>query len=212
MHTTKIIKCLTLAASLAAGIAVVASSQGAFAGQSIQTVDHRTNPTGAGPNRSGKTGPDPGVPTVKATVHQNGTRPGDIQGCVSCTPTSEQVRTSQDMQPHDHRTNPTGAGANRSNVQGPPIQRDEQGRAIVVNYYNPHEHVDLGLDKNGKVIKSDYTISEKIYQRMNKDGSIDKIQVIIDQHGSETTRILRHSVPKPHQANLGGNCLFGVCW
>ena len=70
MHTTKIIKFLTLAASLAAGIIIVTGSEGAFAGCAPR--DHRTvcdpNPPKEQPIQTQTTPPT----VVAPTVHQGG--------------------------------------------------------------------------------------------------------------------------------------------
>ncbi|HEY7230923.1 MAG TPA: hypothetical protein VH558_11185 [Pseudolabrys sp.] len=221
MHTTKTVRSLALVALLAAGMVLVADSQGAFA---RQPVDHRTNPTGAGPNRSGKTGPSPSVVTVKPVVHQNEPKPRDIEGCLFCTPTNEQARTSQNMQTLDHRTNPTGAGSTRSSTPAPaannqatsgsgspilwnPTVRDGNGKMTNGTYSGK---VVMGTTKDGKPIYSDYRVTQRLSKRYNKDSSVDLVYVTGGGDGPGQNKVVRYKEGKP--ADLGGNCLFGICW
>ena len=137
MHTTKIIKALTLAASLAAGITIVTGSEGAFAGCAPR--DHRTvcdpNPPKEQPVQTQTTPPT----VVAPTVHQGGQ---------------------------------------------------------LIYYSNPHERVVIGTQKDGTPIYDKTRASEKIYQRVNKDGSIDRIQEISHGDGPKEVRVLNHRPPK----------------
>lgn len=210
MHTSRTARSLTLAASIAAGVALVAVSNGASAQQRIQTIDHRTNPTGAGPNRSGVTPPNANDQTgksgfiVKATVGKTGTTSGDIQGCLFCAPTGEHPRTGQNMQTIDHRTNATGAGSHRQGATPgsgdgwTPTVRDEHGKTTSTFF---HGRVIIGTTSDGKPIYSDYLTSSRTYSRRNKDGSIDLVHV--QGGGDEPGQITVERYKGPPHIDLG---------
>lgn len=88
---------------------------------------------------------------------------------------------------------------------------DQNGKGIYYN--NPHGRVVIGTTKDGKPILSDYYESERIYQRVNKDHSVDLIHEVRRDGGSTQTRVEHYkNAPPPKRANLGGDCVFGVCW
>ncbi len=149
MHTTKIIKFLTLAASLAAGIIIVTGSEGAFAGCAPR--DHRTvcdpNPPKEQPIQTQATPPT----VVAPTVHQG-------------------------------------------------------GRVIYRN--DPSERIVIGTQKDGTPIYDKVRASEKTYQRINKDGSMDLVQELRKGDGPMEVRVLRHKPPK--HVDLGSCNFMGI--
>lgn len=155
MQTTRTIRSLMLATSLAAGVTLVSSSHDAFAGCAPR--DHRTNcDTTINPN-AGKANPPPPNPMWSPTV------------------------------------------------------RLKNGR--LVNYYNPTEHVTTGFNKDGTPIFDNVPTNIKIYMRVNKDGSVDRVEEVRRGDGPLEIGISDHKPPRPPKhADLCGNMLFGVCW
>jgi hypothetical protein len=155
MQTTRTIRSLMLATSLAAGVVLASGSQDAFAGCAPR--DHRTNCDATiSPNRANATPPQ---------------RPAEMW-----TPTVLS--------------------------KGP------------IEYYNkPHTHIVIGSNKDGTPIYDKTPASIKIYLRVNKDGSVDRIQETRMGDGPMQTAILNHTPPRPPKhVDLCGGSLFGVCW
>lgn len=208
---------MALAASIAAGVTLVAVSNGASAQQRIETIDHRTNPTGAGPNRSNMPVPGANDQTgksgvvVKATVHRTGKTSGDIQGCISCAPTGEQPRTGQTMQTIDHRANATGVDSHRqgatpgSGEGWTPTVRDGHGKITSASFAG---RVVIGTTNDGKPVYSDNRTIVRTYPRRNKDGSVDLVHVV--GRGDEPGQITVERYKGPPHIDLG-SCPFWGC-
>jgi hypothetical protein len=142
MHTTKIIKFLTLAASLAAGITLVTGSEGAFAGCAPR--DHRTvcdpNPPKEQPIQSQTT-----PPTVVSPIVRQGGR------VVYLNAPSERIQsgTNKDGTPIYEKNRANEKIYERFNKDGSRdlVQEFRQGDGpleVRVLRHKPPKHVDLG--------------------------------------------------------------------
>jgi hypothetical protein len=121
--------------------------------------------------------------------------------------------------PRDHRANcdatisPTRANTQPSQQPTPMWEPTVRVKNGATTYYNnPREHVVIGSNRDGTPIYSKTPASEKIYERVNKDGSVDRVQEFRQGDGPLEVRILQHTPPRPpKRAELCGGELFGIC-
>lgn len=163
---------------------------------------------------------NPGVPEHEQEIRMQTTRTiRSLMLVTSLAAGAMLVASSQNAfagcAPRDHRTNcdstPRVASPQNQNPNAPVVSPTVRQNGRIIYYNNPYERVVIGSQPDGKPVYSSYHIGEKIYQRFNKDGSVDRVQEI-RQNGNVTTRVLDHTPPNPPKANLCGGSLFGVCW
>jgi len=153
MRTAKIIKSLTLAASLAASIIIVAGSENAFAG--CDPRDHRT--------------------VCDPNIHE---------------------RPNWTAQPVENR--------NIIKVS-PTVTQNGQ----LTNWNNGHTV--YGVKNDGTVVSTRVSANNKIYTRVNKDGSVDRVQALRQSDGSwKDQGVIRHTPSRSsNHVNLSSCGIFG---
>jgi hypothetical protein len=153
MHTTKIIKSLTLAASLAAGIVIVTASQDTFA--ACDPRDHRT--------------------VCDPNIHQ---RPS---------------WTAQPVQnPNIIKVTPT-------------VTQNGQ----LTNWNNGHTV--YGVRNDGTTVGTRVSANNKIYSRVNRDGSVDRVQALRQADGTwKEQGVIHHTPPRSsNHVDLGSCGILG---
>lgn len=153
MRTAKIIKSLTLAASLAASIIIVAGSHDAFA--ACDPRDHRTvcDPNiHERPNWTAQPVQNPNIIKVTPTVTQNGQ---------------------------------------------------------LTNWNNGHTV--YGVKNDGTIVSTHVSANNKIYTRVNSDGSVDRVQALRQSDGSwKDQGVIRHTPSRSsNHVKLGSCGIFG---
>jgi len=82
---------------------------------------------------------------------------------------------------------------------------------VYTSYSDPHQKILIGHNSDGTPIFD--TARIKIFERVNRDGSVDRVEQIYRRDGSIETDILGHKPPRPPKhADLCGGSFFGVCW
>jgi hypothetical protein len=115
--------------------------------------------------------------------------------------------------PRDHRTvcdpnppkvQPIQNPTTTPTVVAPTVRQG--GRVIYQN--DPSERIVIGTQKDGTPIYDKVRASEKTYQRINKDGSIDLVHEFRKGDGPMEVQVLKHKPPK--HVDLG-SCPFWGC-
>ena len=121
--------------------------------------------------------------------------------------------------PRDHRTNCDTTISSNPGKANPPPPNPMWSPTVRVNngpivyYNNPRDHIVIGSNKDGTPIYDKTRASIKIFLRVNKDGSVDRVQETRIGDGPLETGILGHTPPRPPKhVDLCGGSFFGVCW